>query len=445
MELDAHAVQRAQERMPKFARNNGWYGVHRLLWHACIAARKAEDDRLNMPPEATPRARQALWEAVVHTNDAAVAEHKKIRDIAKAEREHEENEGRRAEAARWRQGAQERAQARADAANRATAKAKVDTPSREQQEGEEDRAFAAAVASASAHREHCCARLQEAIAQMREAEVAHHNAKSRPRHERDELYALVEFLRTEEETARKEYQEALKTSNDLEEQHGPAALRAAAKQAQAEGNAQATADLQRRLGISPPPASPGAASSSGASSSSSPSPPPALECGTNVVDVEAQRMRLCTAVSEACEATKTAQRENHAAMKFNKPLPERQAAFHRFKACRATEEDARRALARFAAAHRPSWSPPLPPEPPPPLPPPQAQVQILAPAPARAPPPPPAETTTHETACIICMDAPRNHAAIACGHQVVCGGCSAQLDRCPVCRCETAFLRLILS
>ena len=440
MELDAHAVQRAQERMPNFARNARWFGAYRLLLRACAAARQAEDDRLNMPPEATPRRRQALWEAVVHTNDTVALEHKKIKGIAKAELEHEDNERRRAEAAEAAEAERQRVVA---SEAEATKLSEAAAP---------DHAVVAALASAKAHRDQCCARLQEAIAQMREAEVAHHNAKSRPRHERDELYALVEFLRTEEETARKEYQEALKTTNDLEEQHGPAALRAAVTQAQADGNAQATADLQRRLGISPPPASPGAASSSGASSSSSPSPPPALECGTDVVNVEAQRLRLCAAVTGACEATKIAQRENHAAMKYNKPLSERQAAFHRFKACRATEEDARRALARFAEAHRPSWSPPLPPEPPPPLPPPappppQAQVQVLAPAPARAPPPAPpsAETTTHETACIICMDAPRNHAAIACGHQVVCGGCCAQLDRCPVCRCETAFLRLILS
>lgn len=474
MEVDAHVVQRAQQRMPKFARNNGWFDAHDRLLRACAAARQAEDDRLNMPPDATPQVRQALWEAVVHTNDTAVAEHKKIKGVAKAQNEYESYEARKAAAeaeaasavaerrrvvasaalTRTQLEAKVRGEAEAaEAANRATAKARADTLSREQQqEEEEDRAFAAAVASASTHREQCCARLQEAIAQMREAEVAHHNAKSRPKHERDELNALVEFLRKEEETARSEYQEALSTTNNLSEQHGRAALRAAAVRARAEGNAQATADLQRRLGISPPPASPGAASSSGASSSSSPSPPPpppVPDSATEIAHVEAQRLRLCTAVTEACEATKIAQRENHAATKNNKSLPERQAAFHRFKACRVTEEDARRALTHFAAEHRPPWSPTRPSRPsrqsPPALPP--TQVQVLAPAraPAPAPPPAPAETTTHETACIICMDAPRNHAAIACGHQVVCGGCSAQLDRCPVCRCETAFLRLILS
>ena len=147
-------------------------------------------------------------------------------------------------------------------------------------------------------------------------------------------------------------------------------------------------------------------------------------------------------MERAREATKVAQRANYAASKNNRPLAERQAAFHRFHACRATEEAARKALAKSVQPVQPV---PLRQSPPATLP--QAQVQILAPAraPAPAPPPPAAETTTHETACIICMDAPRNHAAIACGHQVVCGGCSAQLDRCPVCRCETAFLRLILS
>jgi len=438
MELDCCAVQRAQERMPKFARTNGWFGAHRLLWRACAAARHAEDARLNMPPDATPAARKALWEAVVHTNDAAVAEHKKIKGIAKAEQEHQDNERRKAQL-----------EAEAAEAAEAAAREHAAVQGRAQQEEEEDRAFAAAVDSAKTHNEQCCRRLQQAIETMREAERAHHNAKSRPKHERDELYALVEFLRAEEEVARNEYQEATNTINNLREQHGPAALRAERRQAQAKGNAQATADLQRRLGISAPPASPGAASSSGASSSSpspsspsssSPSPPPpaAPDSGT-------ARHRLCADVERAREATKVAQRANYAASKNNRPLAERQAAFHRFHACRATEEAARKALAKSVQPVQPVQPVPLRQSPPATLP--QAQVQILAPAraPAPAPPPPAAETTTHETACIICMDAPRNHAAIACGHQVVCGGCSAQLDRCPVCRCETAFLRLILS
>ena len=35
--------------------------------------------------------------------------------------------------------------------------------------------------------------------------------------------------------------------------------------------------------------------------------------------------------------------------------------------------------------------------------------------------------------CIVCMDAPRTHAMLPCGHHCVCADCSHKLDRCPIC------------
>lgn len=38
--------------------------------------------------------------------------------------------------------------------------------------------------------------------------------------------------------------------------------------------------------------------------------------------------------------------------------------------------------------------------------------------------------------CAVCLDAPRSHAFVPCGHMVVCGGCSAGLKgkACVMCR-----------
>jgi hypothetical protein len=44
-----------------------------------------------------------------------------------------------------------------------------------------------------------------------------------------------------------------------------------------------------------------------------------------------------------------------------------------------------------------------------------------------------------ETQCVVCFDAPKDHAIVPCGHQCVCAGCAEQLTKtrtptCPVCR-----------
>jgi hypothetical protein len=50
-------------------------------------------------------------------------------------------------------------------------------------------------------------------------------------------------------------------------------------------------------------------------------------------------------------------------------------------------------------------------------------------------PPPEAE----ETMCVVCFDAPKDHAIVPCGHVCVCASCAEQLTKtrtptCPVCR-----------
>jgi hypothetical protein len=56
---------------------------------------------------------------------------------------------------------------------------------------------------------------------------------------------------------------------------------------------------------------------------------------------------------------------------------------------------------------------------------------------------PPAAPAPHpdaeETMCVVCFDAPKDHAIVPCGHQCVCGACAEQLAKtrtptCPVCR-----------
>ena len=44
-----------------------------------------------------------------------------------------------------------------------------------------------------------------------------------------------------------------------------------------------------------------------------------------------------------------------------------------------------------------------------------------------------------ETMCVVCFDAPKDHAIVPCGHQCVCARCAEQLTKtrtpmCPVCR-----------
>ena len=53
--------------------------------------------------------------------------------------------------------------------------------------------------------------------------------------------------------------------------------------------------------------------------------------------------------------------------------------------------------------------------------------------------PPAAPDQDTETQCVVCMDAPKDHRIVPCGHQCVCAGCAEQLTKtraptCPVCR-----------
>ena len=313
MENDALLVRRAHGRRA-LEGSHGWrLDAVECLLRACAAARKAEDDRLHLPVDASRATKQAQWEAVVRSHDQAVAEHHKIKHVAA-------NTGAREPGVRKAALSAPARAERADATNH---------PSEQ-----EDCALVAAERSAETLQGRCCKKLQEAISLMREAEGAHNAARLRPKHERDELYPLVELLRAEAATARVEYNEASSALARLREQRGEAAARRAGRPPSRAGRppsraasaVQATADLRHRLGISQPPTSPPA------------------------------------------------------------PLAD--------------------------LRHRLGISQP---------------------------------PTTHDTSCIICMDAPRDHAAIACGHQVVCGKCCAEITHCPVCRKKTAFLRLILS
>ena len=48
---------------------------------------------------------------------------------------------------------------------------------------------------------------------------------------------------------------------------------------------------------------------------------------------------------------------------------------------------------------------------------------------------------TQEELCIVCLDAPKDHIIVPCGHQCVCGACAQRLKRtasptCPLCRVD---------
>ena len=62
-----------------------------------------------------------------------------------------------------------------------------------------------------------------------------------------------------------------------------------------------------------------------------------------------------------------------------------------------------------------------------------ARLGVVAPA---APAPQP---EAEEVLCVVCMDAPKQHVILPCGHQCVCEACAQQLTQkspptCPVCR-----------
>ena len=59
-----------------------------------------------------------------------------------------------------------------------------------------------------------------------------------------------------------------------------------------------------------------------------------------------------------------------------------------------------------------------------------AQLGVVAPA---------ASQLEEEALCVVCMDAPKQHIILPCGHQCVCEACAQQLTQttspsCPVCR-----------
>jgi hypothetical protein len=58
----------------------------------------------------------------------------------------------------------------------------------------------------------------------------------------------------------------------------------------------------------------------------------------------------------------------------------------------------------------------------------QARLGVLPAAPAPHP-------NAEETMCVVCFDAPKDHAIVPCMHMCVCEACAQLLrDRCPVCR-----------
>lgn len=51
-----------------------------------------------------------------------------------------------------------------------------------------------------------------------------------------------------------------------------------------------------------------------------------------------------------------------------------------------------------------------------------------------------------ENVCCVCMSEETTHAGRKCGHMCVCETCSYHLeDRCPICRAETEFMKIIKS
>jgi len=64
----------------------------------------------------------------------------------------------------------------------------------------------------------------------------------------------------------------------------------------------------------------------------------------------------------------------------------------------------------------------------------QMQAQLGVPPAAPAP-----QSDAEETQCVVCFDAPKDHAIVPCGHVCVCEACAEQLTKtrtpmCPVCR-----------
>ena len=52
---------------------------------------------------------------------------------------------------------------------------------------------------------------------------------------------------------------------------------------------------------------------------------------------------------------------------------------------------------------------------------------------------PPESTLGGELSCIVCFMNAKTHAAVPCGHQCVCEGCSKRITECPICRGPVAM------
>ena len=55
------------------------------------------------------------------------------------------------------------------------------------------------------------------------------------------------------------------------------------------------------------------------------------------------------------------------------------------------------------------------------------------------------ESATPDELCCICNEEPRTFVNTSCGHMCSCQNCTSRLNRCPICRAEGTFIRVIRS
>ena len=55
------------------------------------------------------------------------------------------------------------------------------------------------------------------------------------------------------------------------------------------------------------------------------------------------------------------------------------------------------------------------------------------------------ESATSDELCCICNEEPRTFVNTSCGHMCSCQNCTSRLDRCPICRAQGTFIRVIRS
>ena len=53
--------------------------------------------------------------------------------------------------------------------------------------------------------------------------------------------------------------------------------------------------------------------------------------------------------------------------------------------------------------------------------------------------------TTEKTKCCVCLEQPSNFANNICGHLCLCSNCVNQVEKCPICRQEGRFIKIISS